>query len=170
MTEFWIFLGVVALLGYLATVLLDRVVNPRLSRRWADKLLQQIRDGKIKPRHFDISIIWDSEVVFVRNDKPDEKSPTVAWNEIVKVTAFKRDLWSTDCICLFLEKTDKTGLEVHEEMNNWSMFVDELSKFLVGCKPVSEWIWHVASPAFKTNMTEIFLRPEKLDSTGKLPC
>jgi hypothetical protein len=156
MTEFWIILGVVALLSFLASVFLDRVVNPWLGRRWSERALQKLREGKITPPHFDITVIWDSEGVFVRQDRPQEKSSRVAWTEIVRVTAFKRDLWTTDCICLFLEKSDKTGLEVHEEMNGWSPFADDLSKYLVGCKPWSEWFWIVATPAFKPNVTEIF--------------
>jgi hypothetical protein len=168
MIQFLIILGIIGVLGFLASVFLDRVLNPWLGRRWAEKILNKIQSGKFQPPHFDVSIVWDSEGFFVQQDKTQEKSPNVAWAEIVKVTIFKRDLWTTDRICLILEKADETGLEVHEEMNGFSKFAEELSKWLVGCKPLSEWIWNVSTPAFKTNAAEIFSRCEK-PSIGDSP-
>ncbi len=80
----------------------------------------------------------------------------MGWEEVCKATAFKRDMLTVDCICLFLGRSDGTGLELDEEMAGWNRFVAGIPQHLSGCKPPSEW-WHVvAFPAFATNLTEIF--------------
>ena len=170
MKSLWFILATVAVLVFLTSVFLDKVLNPWLSKRWLQKTLQKIEKGEIAPRVFDISIIWDSEGFFVQLDKASEKSPGLRWITIAKVTAFKRDLWATDCICLCFEMENNKGIEVHEEMNGWRKFIEELPKLLPGCKPSPDWLWNVATPAFAPNVTEIFLRPQNQPPSGAATC
>jgi hypothetical protein len=152
-----IFLFVTAI-GFLASIFIDRVINPWEHKKSFKKFLKDAAEGKIKTSRFDISIVWNSTGFVVQNDKTGEQSKQLAWKEIAKVTAFKRDFFSVDCICLNLAKSDETNLEVREEMNGWKKFIEDLSNFLSGCKPPSEWVFQVSYPAFKPNVTEIFLR------------
>jgi hypothetical protein len=124
---------------------------------WWKKTLSEIRRGESKPTVFASSIVWNSEFFCVRNDKTLEESPRFRWKNIAKVTAFKRDLWTYDCICVCFETLDETAFILNEEINGWCDFFEEMPKYLSDAKPFSVWIWGVASPAFATNITEIFL-------------
>jgi hypothetical protein len=88
------------------------------------------------------------------------------WNEVVKVTAYKRDLFSTDLICVFLSRIDETGLEVHEEMNNWMVFISSLPEHLPGCKAMESWFQAIMHPAFATNTTELYSRANTSSEPG----
>jgi hypothetical protein len=81
-----------------------------------------------------------------------------SWSDVSRATAFKRDLFAVDCICLHLGGADGTGVEVNEEMAGWSRLMDALPMHLPGCKPHPEWYAAVAFPAFARNPTEIYLR------------
>lgn len=97
---------------------------------------------------------------FTVTDLRGEKHETVTkrWADVCRGTAFKRDLFAVDCICLHLGLADDTGVELDEEMAGWNRFMEALPIHLPGCKPYSEWYSSVAFPAFSTNMTEIYSR------------
>jgi hypothetical protein len=160
MKEFWFFLAVVAIIGLLASIFLDRVVNPWQRKKWFEKFSKDFRDGKVKPRHFDTTIHFDETGFGVSGGKTDKPSSRMSWNEVVKVTAYKRDLFNTDLICVFLSRADQTGLEIHEEMNNWMSFIVSLPKHLPGCKSMESWLQDITIPAFATSLTEIFSRKD----------
>jgi len=111
------------------------------------------------PRDYHYAISFDSDGVTVadlRGRKPE--SSVVRWAEICRATAFKRDLFTVDCMCLFLARADGTGVELDEEMARWKIFVEALPEHLPGCKPWSEWFSVVAFPAFATNETHVYDR------------
>lgn len=60
--------------------------------------------------------------------------------------------------CLYLDGTDGIGVELDEEMAGWNRLLDALPVLLPGCKPLSEWLFAVAFPAFAPNPTEIYAR------------
>lgn len=169
MKEFVLILGVVAAAWVLVSLFLDKILNPWLSKRWLAKTLRRIEKGEIKPRVFDDSIVWDSDAFYVKNVRSGQDTTRLGWAEVTQVTAFKRDLWATDLICLFLSKADDTGIEVHEEMNEWSKFLDDLPRHLDGCKPPADWIWNVAAPAFAPNVTEIFSKAQQQPTRARPP-
>ena len=158
MKEFWLILAVVAIIGLLASVFLDRVFNPWQWKKSLARFSKDFSEGKIKPRRFDVTIHFDEAGFAMKNDTSVEQSPRMLWSEVVKVTAYKRDLFSTDLICIFLSRADKTGLEIHEEMNNWLDFIALLPTRLTGCKPTESWLQDITVPAFAANMTELFSR------------
>lgn len=158
MKEFWFFLAVVAIIGLLVSVFVDRVVNPWQRKRSFAKCSKDFSEGKIKPRHYETTIAVDSSGVEIKGGQSSPIQPCILWREVVKVSAYKRDLFSTDLICVFLSRKNETGLEVHEEMNNWMNFLDSLPTHLPGCKPTETWLWSVMTPAFATNFIELFLR------------
>jgi hypothetical protein len=93
------------------------------------------------------------------------------WSDVTRVTAFKRDWGTVDCICLAIGAKDQPALEVDEEMEGWEAFVNALPKHLPGCKPYDEWFTRVAFPAFATNPTVIYVRdlPEGFETEKSGP-
>lgn len=85
----------------------------------------------------------------------------VAWEETVKIEAFKRDLYSVDLMCLAVLCKDNTTVEIDEEMEGWESLVEKLPEYLRGCKKFADWFEAVAFPAFKPNLTVIYQRGEE---------
>ena len=168
MKEVFVFLGF-AISAWLICIFLNRVIAPWRSRRWLAKTVQKIREGKLKPPHFDVAVAWDADGFWVRDGKAENSPPRLAWGDITKIVAFKRDLFSTDRICLFLSKSDGSGLEVHEEMNDWMTFAQALPTHLANCKPADAWLWDITTPAFATNLTEIYSRTTAASQNGGSP-
>lgn len=136
-----------------------------IGMRWlipwhAQRTVNKLRDGKPqKPREYHLEISFDSDGFSVKSLKdPGKKLDAISWSKIKRVTAFKRDLLTTDCVCLFFATGDESCIELNEEMKGWLELLDSLPNCLPGCKPLSEWIYRVTLPAFATNMTEIYLR------------
>jgi len=143
-------------LGYI----FDRWLNPWLANRTVKKLLCDIKKGKPqKPRNYDFEITFDSNNISVRPLKyKSTEQVSVTWMKIKRATAFKRDLFTVDCICLLFETVDQMTLELNEDMKGWNALTESMPNHLPGCKPLSDWIFQVATPAFETNPTEIFSR------------
>jgi hypothetical protein len=117
------------------------------------------------PRDYHYAITFDSigfTVDALRGS--NRESVGMLWPEVSRAIAFKRDLVTVDCICLFLARADGSGFELNEEMARWKSLMQALPKVLPGCKPWSEWFSVVAFPAFATNETEVYARV-KLDGT-----
>ena len=93
---------------------------------------------------------------FALEEEPGERS--VRWEEISSVTVYKRDLHTSDMICLLCTLSDGVQFEFNEEMPCWQSLVDALPQYLPGCPVSSEWWQPVAVPAFATNETVIFRR------------
>ena len=85
-------------------------------------------------------------------------SRTLRWEEIASVTAYKRDLYTYDMICLLCTFSDGLQFEFNEEMPSWQSLMEALPQHLPGCPVFADW-WHpVAVPAFATNETVLFQR------------
>ena len=110
-------------------------------------------------RDYHYAISFDSSAFTVTNlrDRRQE-AVTMSWQDVSQVTAFKRDLFTVDCICLFLARSDDIGVELDEEMASWKSFIEALPQYLPGCKPWSEWFMDVAFPAFETKLTLVYDR------------
>jgi hypothetical protein len=111
------------------------------------------------PRDYNYKVDFNSDgftLADLRGKK--HESFTMPWIEVLRVTAFKRDLLTLDRVCLFLARADGKGVELHEDMAGWSSFAEALPEYLPGCKPTSEWFPAVALPAFAPNQTEIYDR------------
>lgn len=98
----------------------------------------------------------------------DRGEIVVAWQDVVRVEAFKRDLYSVDLICLAILLGDKT-VEINEEMDGWESLVDKLPEYLPGCQKFEQWFLVVAFPAFRPNFTVIYQRDEKNVSSPVQP-
>lgn len=130
------------------------------ARREAERLRREEAAGiPPRPKDYHYSLSVNSQGLTVSNLREEKKQPvTLTWAEIVGATAFKRDLLTVDCICLFLARSDGTGVEVNEEMARWEGLVESLPLHLVGCRPYGDWFPQVAFPAFETNEIRVFER------------
>ena len=79
---------------------------------------------------------------------------SVDWADVVMVMAFKRDLFTYDLICLAMDLTDGTWVEVDEEMEGFKELQETLPRVLRGLD--ADWWGKVAFPAFATNATTIW--------------
>lgn len=94
--------------------------------------------------------------------KEDRGEKVVAWKDVTRVEAFKRDLYAVDLICLNIYFDDNTSIEIDEEMEGWNSLVDKLSEYLPRSREFADWFEVVAFPAFKRNLTVIYRRDESL--------
>jgi hypothetical protein len=122
--------------------------------RWKDRL-----GRKEKFRTQRCSIRFDSEAITVTDLRtPEEKSVRIVWDDIVRLTLYKADLFSVDLICLHIKLRDDREFEVDEDMIGWSDLIDALPRQLPGCKQWEQWFQDVAHLAFASNPTEIYRR------------
>ena len=115
------------------------------------------RDGR---RQTVYEILHDADhlSVFWLTGKNEDGNTSFQWDDAISLTAFKRDLYAVDRICLGIELKDGVTIEVDEEMKGWDSLVQKLPEYLPGCKSYDEWFEVVAFPAFALNATRIFER------------
>jgi hypothetical protein len=94
----------------------------------------------------------------IKLDSGSGWGPVVAWDQITRIVAFKRDVYSHDVICLLIETNQTNVLELNENMPGWTELVKELEIRLPSAKPHAEWFTEVAFPAFAVTPTEVFVR------------
>ena len=94
--------------------------------------------------------------------KEDRGEKVIAWEDVIRVEAFKRDLYAVDLICLSIHFDHNTSIEIDEEMAGWDSLVDRLEEYLPRSKKFDYWFELVAFPAFKRNLTVIYRRDESL--------
>jgi len=82
----------------------------------------------------------------------------ISWEDVVKLEAFKRDLFTVDLICLDISLNDNKVVEINEEMNGWAPLMRKLPEYLYGCKKFDQWFDVVAQPPFKLSLTLIYQR------------
>jgi hypothetical protein len=148
----------------------DRWILPRMMRRWIEKTLAKIRAGDYvpPPKQSDFALSVDAAGITVNKIRPTSGPvQSIAWSEVVRVVAFKRDLYTVDCICLAFATADGMTTEVNEEMEGWEALTEALTEHLPGSKAWSECFSQVAFPAFATNERVIF---ERTSSTMMSKC
>jgi hypothetical protein len=137
----------------LLSFLVDRL-NRWTAKRRVAKLIEDQRSGKLKevdlerPKHGIIQID-DNRIAVIREGKPID---SVLWQRISEISAYKRDLFSVDLICVGIKaQDDGQFLEVHEEMKGFKIFMSTLSTLFTFRD--RDWWSKMAFPAFETNLT-----------------
>jgi hypothetical protein len=111
------------------------------------------------PRDYHYAISFDSSGFTITNLRDhSHELVTMRWQDVNQVTAFKRDLITVDCICLYLARAEGTGVELDEEMAGWRSFIEALPQYLPGCKPWPDWFLAVSSPAFEMKPILVYNR------------
>jgi hypothetical protein len=150
-----------AFLAFSAFIVIRSLLAPRLIGRSVDRALRDMKAGRQPSarlrRDYRFHITLDSTGFAVTDSRTrDCASHRMAWAEVVRVTAFKQDLFAVDRICLFVSRADDTGIQLDEEMEGWLAFCEALPRFLPRCRAFHDWLWPVATPTFATNQTEIY--------------
>jgi hypothetical protein len=162
-----VFACVVLLLVF---VFMDRVLTPWQARRTVEKILKS--KNKIDPRALEDPkhgrVAGDAECLRVSDAKGSYSE--LRWSDVEEVHAYKRDLFTTDLICLAFKRCEKEEyFEIHEEMAGYHDLLEVLPSHLAGF--TSEWFVSVAVPAFEANHQVIWKRsPNKsLQATATAP-
>ena len=86
-----------------------------------------------------------------------EAAVAVAWAEVRRVVAFKRDLYTTDCIVLAVEygAPSPAVVELSEE---WPGFTDLFGTMETALGVSPSWYLEIMTPAFEPTMRVLFER------------
>jgi hypothetical protein len=82
----------------------------------------------------------------------------LTWAAVTRVTAYKRDLFAVDLVCLLFETADGRRIEVDEECGAWDRLLETLPSVLPGALDRDRILRAVVLPAFATNETVVFER------------
>lgn len=127
------------------------------------KLLRRIQEEQklelpVRTNHdHEIIVIPDGFTITTLN-APVREIVTVSWDAVTDATAYKRDLWSTDQVCIAFNLLDGTVTEAHEEMKGWLDLCSAMPECLPGAPRWEEWFMNITTPAFEANMTPLFHR------------
>jgi hypothetical protein len=122
--------------------------------RWSNCRAERERIRKQR-----LSIRFNADAITVVDLRDTNSNPlNIGWKAIDRLTMFKRDIFSVDLICLFIEFSGDCAIEFDEDMEGWKTFINALPHHLPGCKALEEWFCTVAFPAFATNPTAIYRR------------
>jgi hypothetical protein len=88
----------------------------------------------------------------------DLVTPVLPWSDIVRVWAFKRDLFAVDLVCLRFEANGDRAYEVNEEMAGWTELVAALPERIPGSLSREAILDMVVLPAFATKEVLVFER------------
>lgn len=136
----------------------DRWVRPARIRWKAQQLLQRIQSGSyVHGKKFDHVISFDATGFRVES-RNRGSTPVQRWDGVERITAYKRDEWTVDCICLLFGGKDGTLIELNEDLGNWQDFIEALPTYLPGARKCHDWFREVAFPAFATNPTAVYDR------------
>jgi hypothetical protein len=132
--------------------------SERTKSGWLTRLTEYLHS--LHPRPWHGAILCDlsgmTRTITYEDDGSSIKV-SVPWSDVVSVSAFKRDIYTYDLICIALE-TAEGCLEVNEDMEGWGAMVDALPEHLPGTPDNTEWWEKVALPPFVTNWTTLFTR------------
>ena len=149
---------------YLIDLLWYRPGRQRLAMEKARQNVERRRRGEIaaippSPDDYHYGISFDSVGLTVMDLRDQKSKPiTMQWADVSRATAFKRDLYSVDCVCVRFDRFGGNGVEVDEDMAGWLRLLEALPQHLGDCKPHVEWFSSVALPPFAQNPKEIYLR------------
>jgi len=124
-----------------------------MSHFWTRKFLS--RPGKKRaPRPITLS----TNAAGVTLSAGSDGATMIAWDQVKRMVAFKRDVYAYDMICLLIELVPRGVVEVNESMPGWKELVHAVETQLPGAKPYAEWFMPVTFPAFETSPVDIFKR------------
>jgi hypothetical protein len=71
----------------------------------------------------------------------------IAWNEVRRVQAYKRDAYVGDCLCLAILGAGERAIEITEASPGWDAAGDAIERHLPGAMPHAEWILRLIAGA-----------------------
>ncbi len=156
-TEVTITVIICIVVGFVIWLILDRL-QKKLDKKQLEELIEKARTGKLKTSPKDpkngVILTADTEVRLARKEKT---LACVQWTCVQEVSAFKRDLFTVDLVCIalkFRQNDQELYLELNEDMVGWEDFVKTLETHFIFRAP--DWRQRVTYPAFKTNLTVLW--------------
>ena len=156
--------------AYLLCIGTAAVVALLLLRHWlrspahsVERFIRQIEAGErpdIPARtNYDHDLVLTDEGFEIRALKGQSGDVVkVDWARVTQASAYKRDLWSTDQVCIAFAMDDQTFIEIHEEMRGFCELCERLPIALPGALVFSTWYLDITVPAFETRLTRLFTR------------
>ena len=132
-------------------------------QRTVDRWLRQLKAGQ-KPKSpvktdFDNDLVLTDDGFEIRPLKGQtDKVLQVVWRRVTEANAYKRDLWSTDQVCIAFTFDDETFVEIHEEMRGFATLCEQLPTVLPGALPFESWYMNITGPAFEPCLTRLYSR------------
>ena len=83
---------------------------------------------------------------------------SLAWSEVREVLAYKKDLLTTDLVCLEFITFRDTAVVIDEERPGFHELLRKLPNFLDGFPPAEDWWRQVEQPPFATNLAHLWMR------------
>ncbi len=166
MIKFFI-IALIAISFWIVIEIIEKIFIKSVAERSVKEMLADYladcKEGKTDPVSLEDSKFGTIEIVkdgFHLQMYQNGEKNTIEWDEVSDIFAYKKDLGTTDMICLGwkLFRHDEM-IETHEEMLGFSKLCDTMvDKF----KKISiSWYMDVAFPAFETNLTRLWSKNEK---------
>ena len=160
--DFLIILAIVSIICVIVFAIYDHLILPQIAKWHVARLVAKLKEGtlpKSAPVFQSPYYIAVDENGF-RVCAVDDAHPPASrnWTEVLRVTAYKRDLFTVDMICVRVMFMEQDVIELNEDMPGWQAFVEALPVHLPGCTAYDNWFIQVAFPAFETNLTTLFDR------------
>ncbi|HCN29942.1 MAG TPA: hypothetical protein DIT64_14610 [Verrucomicrobiales bacterium] len=136
---------------------------PRSPVRSVERFIRQIEAGErpeIPARtNYDHDLVLTDNGFEIRALKEQTADVvSVAWECVTEASAYKRDLWSTDQICIAFTMDNETFIEIHEEMRGFCDLCERLPAVLPGALAFGSWYQEITVPAFEPCLTRLFTR------------
>jgi hypothetical protein len=95
----------------------------------------------------------------------------VAWSDVRRLDAYKRDIYVGDLLCLAILATGDRVFEINEESPGWKESADAIERFLPGSLPHAEWTLRLiaAKPDGSVPIYPGDLRREKSTGSTQIP-
>jgi hypothetical protein len=133
------------------------LIIEKLTKRRVDRILEKVvadmKNGK-EITDEDLTRLEDKKngIIDMTNSGfkiiSSKGSIHVDWDKVDKIVSFKRDLWTTDQVCLgFVEHKKESMIVVHEEMKGFFNLCREI-KVKKPCFEERYYEWLLSTPAF----------------------
>jgi hypothetical protein len=127
-----------------------------MMRGWVADLYQKVR-ARQAATGSSVRVTADHQGIGVERSGTSARRAVIAWQGVRSITAFKRDAYIYDLVCLAIEH-DQQLTELHEEMDGWQTLVEQLERALPSAVPYSEWFLEVIAPALDAKPTLVYER------------
>lgn len=97
--------------------------------RYLERLAALIRQGRSETR----AVAADAVGVSMGSER-------VAWCDVRRLDACKRDIYAGELLCLMILAKDGRVLEVNEAMPGWQTLGDAIERYLPGSIARTEWL------------------------------
>ncbi len=141
------------IIGFLVVVFAEKLFKSYNLRK-VDKIVSNIKAGKSDDISLENSKYGTIEIFeegFQIKSTANPESTYIAWSDISEILTYKKDLVTTDLICLGWKTYEDALIEVHEEMLGFKKLCESMLNKFKGIS--ASWYMDVAHPAFETKLT-----------------